>query len=100
MSATRTPTTTPPTVAAESAPEDDDGDGGGGGGGGGQRFLWDACGVAGFGPGQTASDRVWLFDERWHVTDRVCVPNPHDAEHEDHEPVVYEYVRHACVLHA
>jgi len=28
------------------------------------------------------------------------VPPPHDAEHDDHEPVVYEYVWHSCVLHA
>jgi len=26
------------------------------------------------------------------VTERVCVPSPHDAEHDDHEPVLYEYV--------
>jgi len=30
--------------------------------------------------------------ERLHVTERVCVPPPQDAEHDDHEPVVYEYV--------
>ena len=26
------------------------------------------------------------------MTERVCVPPSHDAEHDDHEPVVYEYV--------
>ena len=30
--------------------------------------------------------------ERLQVTERVCVPPPQDAEHDDHEPVVYEYV--------
>jgi len=54
----------------------------------------------GFESEQNESDTTWLFDERWHVTDRVCVPNPQDAEHQDHEPMVYEYVRHSCVLHA
>ena len=30
--------------------------------------------------------------ERLQVTERVDVPPPQDAEHDDHEPVVYEYV--------
>jgi len=51
-----------------------------------------ALDVDGFEPEQNESDTTWPFDERWQVTDRVCVPNPQDAEHDDHEPVVYVYV--------
>jgi len=86
-------------AAAESAPEDDDGgDGGGDGGGGGQTFSLHALDVDGFEPEQYESDTTWPSD-CLHVTDRVSVPPPQVAEHDDHRPVTYEYVRHSCVLH-
>ena len=48
--------------------------------------------VEGFEPEQYESDTE-LPSERLHVTERVCVPPPHEAEHWPYEPVEYEYVR-------
>jgi len=56
------------------------------------------CDVDGFEPEQDESDTLWP-SERLHVTERVWVPPPQDAEQDPHEPVVYEYVAQACVLH-
>jgi len=49
------------------------------------------CDVDGFEPEQDESDTLWP-SERLHVTERVWVPPPQDAEQDPHEPVVYEYV--------